>query len=134
MADKFPSDKQDKFMLRLPDGMRDKIAQDAKAAGRSMNAEIVARLERSFPPPPDVASYKEKIAAYDELSVRTRYAQMMVSEARARVEYAKPGTPEYEQARRDLDMKQLRLAEFARQLDFVQHEIESLIVDVKPAP
>lgn len=35
---------QDKFMLRLPDGMRDLIAKEAAANGRSMNAEIVQRL------------------------------------------------------------------------------------------
>jgi uncharacterized protein YggE len=39
----------DKFMLRLPDGMRDLIAEAAKDNGRSMSAEIVHRLERSFP-------------------------------------------------------------------------------------
>lgn len=38
----------DKFMLRLPDGMRPEIAAQAKANGRSMNAEIVCRLQRSF--------------------------------------------------------------------------------------
>ncbi|PPA77677.1 hypothetical protein C4E15_06630 [Achromobacter spanius] len=43
----FPSANLDKFMLRLPDGMRDQIARDAKANGRSMNAEIVARLEHT---------------------------------------------------------------------------------------
>lgn len=45
----------DKFMLRLPDGMRDQIATAAKAGGRSMNSEIVARLQDSFasaPPSP----------------------------------------------------------------------------------
>ncbi|EIL98231.1 Arc family DNA-binding protein [Rhodanobacter sp. 115] len=45
MATKFPSDQQDKFMLRLPDGMREQIAGAAKANNRSMNAEIVARLQ-----------------------------------------------------------------------------------------
>lgn len=44
----YPSDKQDKFVLRLPDGMRDRIKSAAEAANRSMNAEIVARLEASF--------------------------------------------------------------------------------------
>lgn len=39
---------QDKYVVRFPDGMRDRIAEAAKAAGRSMNAEIVARLEASF--------------------------------------------------------------------------------------
>ncbi|WP_412760003.1 Arc family DNA-binding protein [Methylobacterium guangdongense] len=35
-------------MLRLPDGMRDRIADAAKGAGRSMNAEIIDRLQSSF--------------------------------------------------------------------------------------
>lgn len=38
----------DRFMLRLPDGMRDQIREEAERNGRSMNAEIVERLERSF--------------------------------------------------------------------------------------
>ena len=38
----------DQFIVRLPDGMRDRIAEAAKANGRSMNAEIVHRLEQSF--------------------------------------------------------------------------------------
>ena len=40
----------DQFIVRLPDGMRDRIASAAKAAGRSMNAEIVHRLSESFDP------------------------------------------------------------------------------------
>lgn len=35
-------------MLRFPDGMRDRVAEAAKAHGRTMNAEIVHRLEKSF--------------------------------------------------------------------------------------
>lgn len=44
----YPSDRQDQFMLRLPDGMRDRIKAAAEASNRSMNAEIVARLQGSF--------------------------------------------------------------------------------------
>lgn len=44
----FPSEIQERFIVRLPDGMRDRIAQSAKASGRSMNAEVVARLQASF--------------------------------------------------------------------------------------
>lgn len=47
----FPSDTQDKFMLRLPDGMRDRVRAAAEANNRSMNAEIVATLEERYPPP-----------------------------------------------------------------------------------
>lgn len=41
----------DKYIVRFPDGMRDKIAEAAKTAGRTMNAEIVARLQKSFEDP-----------------------------------------------------------------------------------
>lgn len=38
---KYPSQLQDKFNLRFPDGMRDAIAERAKKNGRSMNSEII---------------------------------------------------------------------------------------------
>ncbi|MEL6362304.1 MAG: Arc family DNA-binding protein [Pseudomonadota bacterium] len=38
----------DKFMLRLPDGMRERIKAAAAANGRSMNAEIVAQLDAAL--------------------------------------------------------------------------------------
>lgn len=40
----------DKFMLRLPDGMRERIKSAAERNGRSMNAEIVSTLEQAYPP------------------------------------------------------------------------------------
>ena len=42
---------QDKFMLRLPDGMRERIKAVAEANNRSMNSEIVATLEEKYPAP-----------------------------------------------------------------------------------
>lgn len=41
----YPSDKQDQFMVRLPEGMRDSLKEAAEQNRRSMNAEIVARLQ-----------------------------------------------------------------------------------------
>ncbi|WP_072339622.1 Arc family DNA-binding protein [Devosia enhydra] len=38
----------DKIMLRLPDGMRDRIRNKAAANRRSMNAEIVHYLDRAL--------------------------------------------------------------------------------------
>lgn len=38
----------DQFPLRLPPGMREQIKDAAGKNGRSMNAEIVSRLEETF--------------------------------------------------------------------------------------
>jgi plasmid stability protein len=38
----------DKFVVRLPDGMRERIAEVARTHHRSMNSEIIARLEQSM--------------------------------------------------------------------------------------
>ncbi|MGY6697874.1 MAG: Arc family DNA-binding protein [Roseinatronobacter sp.] len=46
-----PSQSQDKFIIRLPDGMRDRIKSAADSNNRSMNAEIVATLEKAYPAP-----------------------------------------------------------------------------------
>lgn len=44
-----PSRTAPQFVIRFPDDdMRDRIAEAAKANGRSMNAEIVARLQSTF--------------------------------------------------------------------------------------
>lgn len=47
MAD-YKSRTADKFVLRLPDGMRHHIADMASANRRSMNSEIIRRLEQSL--------------------------------------------------------------------------------------
>jgi hypothetical protein len=43
----------DKFMLRLPNGLRDRIKETADSNMRSMNAEIVATLLLTYPEPLD---------------------------------------------------------------------------------
>ncbi|WP_082772795.1 Arc family DNA-binding protein [Methylobacterium sp. CCH5-D2] len=43
-----PSDLADRFQVRMPPGMRERIADEARANNRSMNAEIVARLQQSL--------------------------------------------------------------------------------------
>lgn len=48
MSQDSASRKLDKFMLRFPDGMRDEIREAAEKSGRSMNAEIVHRLQLSL--------------------------------------------------------------------------------------
>ncbi len=44
----YPSRTADQFVVRFPDGMRDRLKEAAAANGRSMNAEIVTRILQSF--------------------------------------------------------------------------------------
>lgn len=45
---KIPSRGSDQFNLRFPEGLRDAIKTEAERNGRSMNAEIIQRLEMSL--------------------------------------------------------------------------------------
>ncbi len=67
----------DKYVLRLPDGMRDKLAALAKANDRSMNAEIVRLLQQGMdahvqgtPPGIDVDALADTIA--DRVAARLK--------------------------------------------------------------
>lgn len=63
-----PSRSSDQFILRLPDGMRDKVKADADKNNRSMNSEIVAILEEF----PRVA---EDLATCREYAIRLRESE-----------------------------------------------------------
>ncbi|MDW9370046.1 Arc family DNA-binding protein [Sinorhizobium meliloti] len=53
--DKYPSELAERFQIRLPAGLRDRIKAYAERHGRSMNTEIVRVLEREFPAPWTIA-------------------------------------------------------------------------------
>lgn len=61
MADAPNRSYKDQYMLRLPDGLRDRIAASAKRNGRSMNSEIVAVLENQYPAPTAYADLLERM-------------------------------------------------------------------------
>lgn len=48
MSEQRPSRDLDKIIVRLPDGMRDRLGEIAFENRRSVNAEVVARLEASL--------------------------------------------------------------------------------------
>lgn len=48
------------YKLRWPEDLRQKVAQSAKEHNRSMNADIVARLEQSFSTPETTQSLLEE--------------------------------------------------------------------------
>lgn len=62
MAKKTLVREQDKFMLRLPDGMRERIKTKADRAGMSMNEAIVWCLERHFPAPKTLDAKLDELA------------------------------------------------------------------------
>lgn len=51
MTPRYPSQQADKFLLRLPDGLRRRIKTIAAANNRSMNAEVVLALAAAYPEP-----------------------------------------------------------------------------------
>lgn len=84
MSSNFPSRGLDKFVLRLPDGMRDRIGAAARSNRRTMTAEIVARLEMSFlqqgqqsgaPSPPLQSDHEDRLRTLEEI-----VEQMMTDE------------------------------------------------------
>jgi hypothetical protein len=60
---KKPAHDLDKFVLRLPDGMRERIAAEAKANARSMTHEIILGLEGSMDEVWESAARLERIEA-----------------------------------------------------------------------
>lgn len=66
MVQDSPSRKQDQFIVRLPDGMRERIKSAAEANNRSMNAEIVATLEEKYPAPDPKQAIIARVAALIE--------------------------------------------------------------------
>ncbi len=92
--DAYPSELKDRFILRLPQGMRDLIAEEAKARGRSMNAEFIARLQESFEPAPPSADAEaaQELADSREQTIRAMaIIQRSLSEAVQRLFGALPG-------------------------------------------
>lgn len=77
---KFPSDLADRFQVRMPNGLRDRLRDAAEANKRSMNAEIIARLEESF-------------AAPAPASVDTKRLQTLIDTLLEAVEMHQDGTP-----------------------------------------
>ena len=51
MAERQTGRNSDQFNLRLPEGMRERISEEARMSGRSMNSEIVHRLANSLDNP-----------------------------------------------------------------------------------
>ncbi|WP_080544801.1 Arc family DNA-binding protein [Pseudomonas amygdali] len=54
-------DKDEKFVIRLPTGMRGRVRGAAKANHRSMNSEVISRLDATFRQDQEIARLKAVI-------------------------------------------------------------------------
>lgn len=43
-----PHHQQERYIVRMPDGMRDRIKEEAERNRRSMNSEIIYQLNRAY--------------------------------------------------------------------------------------
>lgn len=62
MSDQSPSRFLDKIIIRVPHGMRDRIKRVADSNNRSVNAELLVLLERTFPPETKIDEYLQGVA------------------------------------------------------------------------
>jgi hypothetical protein len=67
----YSSRNADKFVVRLPEGMRETIADIAKRYHRSMNSEIVNRLERSLDTPMNYTPTVQQSTSTDNDSLQS---------------------------------------------------------------
>lgn len=58
---------QDKYVLRMPDGLRERIKAYAEINGRSMNAEIIRVLEQNYPAPMNLSERLEDLRGVVDL-------------------------------------------------------------------
>lgn len=62
MSEESPSRFLDKIIIRVPNGMRDRIKRAADSNNRSMNAELLVLLERTFPAETKLDEYLQDVA------------------------------------------------------------------------
>lgn len=77
------------FRLRLTEELKAQIEASAKANGRSMNAEVLARLERSFELDDDTITLRAHMQAMDEvLGMHERSLDRLRSDVSRLLEHA----------------------------------------------
>ncbi|MCF3479593.1 Arc family DNA-binding protein [Stenotrophomonas maltophilia] len=119
---------QDKFVVRFPDGLRDQIAEAAKSSGRSMNAEIIHRLEQSLSPMAHLGSMglRAQIAAERELAQSTvEMLSRAVDELRGRIKSGGTGSYPRQAAGRSVEEA---LADAIEARDMFQNTVDAATV------
>lgn len=83
MAQDSKSRKLDQYIVRFPDGMRDRLKDEAENNNRSLNAEIVARLERYDDLPKIVRDYERAEQDLYKEQAKVRGLQIELEAAQA---------------------------------------------------
>jgi len=99
---------QDKFILRMPDGMRDDLKKRAEKSKRTMTAEILARLEWSFAAEEEFAKHQAKVDTRSELAAQ----RIMNTNLTTR-----------------LDPTETRFSELEAQIAIIKEQLHALIPD-----
>lgn len=63
MTDQYPSRELDKVIIRLPDGLKERIRRVAEENGRSVNSELVTLLDRTYPADTTIDDCIQQIAS-----------------------------------------------------------------------
>lgn len=134
---------EDKYIIRFPDGMRDRLKEAAKANNRTMNAELVARLEESFTKRVSVGDERLAIDTYlatlenqaAMTSMRIQMAEMQLQSHRMRLQ----ALLSYQQRKEVSQMSNEELDAFARgveelgslrmQIELLERELNNLHAD-----
>lgn len=62
MSDQSPSRFLDKIIIRVPNGMRDRIKRVADSNNRSVNAELLVLLDRTYPDEAKIDEHLQDVA------------------------------------------------------------------------
>lgn len=85
----------DAYTLRIPAELKARVAESAKAHNRSMNAEIVARLEKSFEEGNDNKdSFNQLMNEFVQLFLELKNSQSEMTELKRKVDALEKKTPD----------------------------------------
>lgn len=73
-----PEDTETHMRIRVPDTLRDRLIEIAEKNGRSLNAEVVARLKASLeqnPQSEDASDIKQRVSAIEKELISLRLMQ-----------------------------------------------------------
>jgi hypothetical protein len=120
----------DKYIVRFPEGLRQRLKEVAQENGRSLNAEIILRLQQSFEGGPSAqqASEYRQVLSLAQASITGAALQ----NARIRIELL---LMRLDRARTDEEKAQIKrdLVDAERERDSFVRELHAMTAEIKAA-